>query len=186
MSNLDFYAAGSDFVPVIEFVMNGAACAVFETYSAPERPLRQFHTPGEILAELSRSPSLGLMLYSSEMRGRTRIRRYDFKEKKTAPTSWRETIEGWGLIQLELRAPSGTTLSPSHTNHNSRERAMKWSTTYLDFPPVAEWAFDVVTRISRSINQHIRKLSVAKTASRPILGEANGLLEGGRISLAAV
>ncbi len=98
MPNLDFYAAGSDLLEVVAFVLGPAACRVFESYSFPGRPLREFETSEEVIEAFDRSSShsVELMLYKPSMRGRYQIRRIELTSKAVvAAAPWRETIEGW-------------------------------------------------------------------------------------------
>ena len=162
---------------------------MLESYSVPGKGLRRFKTLQEVLEVFDGASCLSveLMLYSPSMRGRYRISRIDLKTKVFAATPWRETIEGWGLIQLSLRGVREGALPPSHTNHNTEARALKWAPTYPDSPPVAEWDFTEVTKVSRRINTHIRDtLAVARTGSRLILAGAQALLQSGAVTLRAV
>ncbi len=189
MPNLDFYAARPDLDAVLAFVLGAAGCEVFESYSVPGKGLRRFKTLQDVLEVFdgARSQSVELMLYSPSMRGRYRISRIDLKPKALAATPWRETIEGWGLIQLSLRGVREGALPPSHTNHNTEVRALKWEPSYPHFPPLAEWDFTEVTRVSRRINTYIRDtLAVARSGSRPILAGAQALIQGGAVTLRAV
>src|SRR6478736_4738835 len=105
MPTLDFCAARSDLDAVVAFVLGPAGCHIFESYSIPGSALRQFNTSQEVLEVFdgASSQSVELMLYSPSMRGRYQVRRIDLKRKAFAEPPWRETIEGWGLIQLSLR-----------------------------------------------------------------------------------
>lgn len=183
MPNLDFYAVDSDLLLILEFVMGHAGCTPFESYSTPGEPLKRFRAPQEVLDQLSATPShsLGLMLHSPQMGGQYRVRRFQLKTNSVQ--TWRETIEGWGLIQLELRGVTGRVLMPCHTNHNTEARARKWESTYPNFPPLAEWDFAQVSHISRQINTYIRKIAVVRFGARPILKGAQTLVGANDVSL---
>jgi len=187
MPNLAFYAADTDLASVLEFAMAKAECEAFASYSVPGQPLTGFSSPAEVLDVLHDAPakSLGLMLYSPRMRGRFRTRRFELKARGSEPRSWRETIEGWGLIQLQLHDMFRDTLAPCHTNHNSEARARKWESTYPDWPPLAEWDFREVTSISRKINTHVHSLAVARHGSCPVLPKAYAALESGSVTMRA-
>jgi len=171
---------------LLDFIIQQTGCDVFESYSALNRPLVQFSSSAAILEAFDGAGgvNLGLMLYAPEMRGRFRIRRFDLSRDLFPDEPWRETIEGWGLIQLELAGVRAGRLGHCHTNHNSETRAFRWEPTYPDFPPVSEWNFKAVTSISSRINRHVRgKLAVSKIGSRPVLAGAQALLDSGIVIL---
>jgi hypothetical protein len=182
--NLDFFAARPDLDALLDFVFDETECQVFESYSTPGHPLVKFASTAEVLHMFDSSGGvhLGLMLYADAMKGRYRIRRFDLKRELFPDTPWRETVEGWGLIQLELNGVRNGRLEHCHTNHNSEARALKWEATYPDFPPVQEWDFGAVSRISSRINRHVRtRLAVAKVGSRPLLAGAQAFFATGAV-----
>jgi len=88
--------------------------------------------------------------------------------------------EGWGLIQLYLWAPRKGAIRPSHLGHNSRVRALKWETLYLDrLGTVDAWDWREVERISGRLSRFIRKSAVGNSGSRLILPSAARMLSDG-------
>ena len=186
MPNCDFYAAEADFNNVLDFVFAKCECQVFETYSPFDEELAEFTSVNEIMRRYSigkcenAAPSVLLSLVPPS--GRTLIanRRIDLKPGSVPGARFRHTLEGWGIISLHLGGVGPNGLVHSHTNHNSQERARAWSVTYPDWKPVEAWNWAEVTRISNSLNTHIRKrLSVAKLGSRLVLPVASKLLNDG-------
>lgn len=88
--------------------------------------------------------------------------------------SFRYRVSGWGLIQLYLGGMNENekTLIHSYTNHNSEKRAIKWQETSPEMGRADKWDWQEVNKVSRNLNSYIRKLSVSKIGSRPILENA--------------
>lgn len=182
--NLDFFAARPDLDALLGFVFNESECRVFECYSIPGRPLVEFASTAEALQAFDHGANahLGLMLYTQAMKGRCSIRRIDLNRDLFPDTPWRETIEGWGLIQLDLVGVRNGRLDHCHTNHSSEARARAWAATCPARCPVEEWDFAAVSRVSNRINRHIRtRLAVAKLGSRPVLPAAQALFAAGTV-----
>jgi hypothetical protein len=181
MPHLAFFAAHSDVVTVLSFVL--AECQVFESYSMPGTPLRRFTAPDEAKAIFDeRGPAgLVLMLYAPSMRGEFAIERFELKPGAVPGATWREKISGWGLIQMEFPGLQAGKLRQASTNHNSEKRARLWAKTYPNLPPVEAWDFQEVSRISRRINHHITGLAVRKEGSRPVLPAADAMVARGNI-----
>lgn len=187
MPNCDFYAAPGDFEPILQFVFEDLQCRVLEAYSGFDRNLREFSCLDELvegseskLGDCSNGKlSCFLMLWPVEASDQVRIRRMELNPAAGLGTH-RYTVEGWGLISLQLGGLGKTGLHPSHTNHNSENRARKWADTYkaLMGTPSA-WNWDVVTRTSAKLNYRIRSLAVSKTRNRPVLPAAKNALNAG-------
>ncbi len=176
MPNCDFYAAGDDTQPIMEFILRETSCRVFELNSAPGRRLSEFTSFAELAAV--RKPRQAwpplLTLWPMSANANLRIRRSTVAMKGQR-RSWREELEGWGLIQLYFGAVQGRSLSPSHTNHNTAARAAKWRATYPELGKPSAWDFAEVTRESSRINRFIRSLAVDKLGPRLVLPGAKAL-----------
>src|SRR2546426_11648858 len=100
-------------------------------------------------------------------------RRIALVPAKCQGATFRWTIEGWGLITMQLGGSSLVGLVASHTNHNSAERARKWEQTLnRTLGSVSAWDWPEVSRVSRRLNRQIRKLAVSKVGSRVVLPDA--------------
>src|SRR4051812_12429510 len=125
MPNCDFYATPHDQRTLLEWLFAERTCRVFEPASEPEKPLKEFLSAQEVLAQFDRVYSNGkprqtvhLQLYvigASPPFSPTRVE-LDFK--RTGAT-FRYSADGWGLVQLYLAAPAANRLANSHTNHQS-------------------------------------------------------------------
>jgi hypothetical protein len=186
MPNLDFYACSADMPPLLDFIRDHAGCRVFESYSGPAEPLREFSSTSEVMDALAcEVGGLGLMLYAASMRGTFEVERFALRPSAfPGSPAWREQIRGWGLIGLRLEVPRNGKLRPSHTNHNSEKRAQVWSEQYRDQAPPDTWDFREVTRISSQINRYVRThLAAAKHGSMPILRHASDAVAAGELTL---
>jgi hypothetical protein len=185
--NCDFYAAPGDFEPILRFIFEDMDCRVFEAYSRFDHDLREFSRLEEIvdnthsrLEDRSNSKlSFSLMLWPFQASNQVRIRRIELNPAARLG-KYRHTVEGWGLISLQLRGLAEAELHPSHTNHNSENRAKKWAGTYKDtMGDPSAWNWDIVTGTSAKLNRHIRSLATAKIGSRPVLPAAKKALDAG-------
>ena len=187
MPNCDFYAVPSDFEPILRFIFEAMDCRVFEAYSRFDHDLREFSRLEEFvdsthskLGDCSNDKlSSSLMLWPFKASDQVRIRRIELSPAARLGKH-RHAVEGWGLISLQLGGLAETELHPSHTNHNSENRAKKWADTYKDtMGDPSAWNWDIVTRTSAKLNRHIRSLATAKIGSRPVLPAAKEALDAG-------
>lgn len=181
MPNCDFYAAGSDFGDVLEYVFTRSECQVFETYSPIGDELAEFTSVGQIAARYPvgttrhTAPSVLLSLVAPGARRLVTKRRIDLESG-----SMRYTLEGWGIIHLHLGGVGPKGLVHSHTNHNSEKRARAWAPAAPHLAPVEAWNWKEVAGISNRFNAHIRRLAVSKIGSRPVLPAASKVLQTAR------
>jgi hypothetical protein len=168
--NLDFYAARDDWSAVLETVFALALFRVWESYSEPDRELREFHAATEI-PDGPEGRHLELFVIDS---GPDPIeKRIDLLPGALGDATFRYCCEGWGLIQLYYGAPFGTQeLRWSHTNHNTEKRAWAWSATLQRLGNPAEWSWPAVTSASGRLNSAIRRMAVSKIGSHPVLPHA--------------
>lgn len=161
MPNCDFYAAGSDFGDVLEYVFTRSECQVFETYSPIGDELAEFTSFGQIAARYPvgttrhTAPSVLLSLVAPGARRLVTKRRIDLE-----PGSMRYTLEGWGIIHLHLGGA--------------------WAPAAPHLAPVEAWNWKEVAGISNRFNAHIRRLAVSKSGSRPVLPAASKVLQTAR------
>jgi hypothetical protein len=181
MPNCDFYAAGDDFRSVLEFIFGQPGWTLVELASLPDRPLRRFDAADAVLEAYDLATSSAhLQLYTPTLGGDIVEHAITFRPGAMGEAKGRIVSEGWGLIQLYLEGEREGRVGLSHTNHNSEARARSWEQALLDgLGPVDAWDWSEVTRVSRRLNQHIRRIAASKAGSRPILPEAWARVTGG-------
>lgn len=178
MPNCDFYAAGSDFRLILDFIFAQPGWLLGEWYSAPDQPLRRFRSASEVLDayDLS-SSSAGLFLYTPDLGGPITEHRIEFVPGSMGDANGRWQTIGWGLINVRLEGERDGHIAVSYTNHNSEARARGWEPGG-DIP---SWNWREVARVSRRLNHHIRRLAVSRSGGRVILPEAAARVAGGAV-----
>jgi hypothetical protein len=180
LANLDFFAARTDLRAVIEFLFTETDVRVFESYSEPDRELREFRsfdgldTVSDIGTDrFGNGTAILLRLWSPSVCPEPEIVRFSLDPAKCQGHTFRHRIDSGGLIQLYLGGVHDRVVTHSHLGNFERAGAEKWG--------VAEGAdWTALASLSRRIQYHIRKrLAVAKVPRYPILSEAMSLARSG-------
>ena len=187
MPNCDFYAAGADLDALLAYVFGLPDARVWEHYSPYNTELTEFHSVEEIKrryplgAPQGTACSVLLQLQPVAARGDVRTNRISLDPRRCNGATYRYALEGWGLIQLQLGGVGPRGLVQSHTNHNTRKRALTWEAQCLDrLGRVDAWDWREVTRVSSKINRYIRgHLAVDRVGSRPVLPQAHEVMRAG-------
>lgn len=172
MPNLDFYASGQDHRNVLDLVFSSGEFRVFELTSKPDQKIVEFSQAEEVFSHYAREQSLLLQLLPIQSQGTALFQRHSLNAGALGSATFRYVCEGWGLIRLYLESPRQNKLRPSHTNHNSLARALRWAPTYPDLGDPTLWQWSKVLRSSRRLLRGISHLAVSKRGSRPILEHA--------------
>jgi hypothetical protein len=186
MPNCDFYATENDHEGLLTWLFQERSCEVYELASAYEKPLRRFSSAEEVLSLFQerysngqRVRSVHLQLYVLGASPPFVPRRVALNPAACGGATFRYAAEGWGLVQLYLGTVWREVLENSHTNHNSQRRAQAWSDVRKEGSKVEEWDFGRITAFSGRLNRQIKKMSVAKLGSRPVLPDAYELWKTG-------
>ncbi|PKL34673.1 MAG: hypothetical protein CVV45_02030 [Spirochaetae bacterium HGW-Spirochaetae-10] len=180
-----YYGTISDHTEILRFLFERDECEIYESYSEYERPLRRFRSIEAILLEFEDQKKHGkenqvvsLRLYVKKAGPGFAPMRVSLDPEKCGGASYRYAASGWGLVQFHL-SDSKTDLESSHTNHNSLNRANKWSPTYPDLGSPSEWDFRMINRFSQGLIRQIKKRAVASLESRAVLSGALNLWQHG-------
>jgi hypothetical protein len=186
MPNCDFYATPTDHRILLDWLFREQTCQVYELASAWEEPLRLFQTTEEVLSQFERTYVTGkrwtaihLQLYVLGAGPGFEPRKVALNPEACNGATFRYGAAGWGLVQLYLESVSDNRLSNSHTNHGSQKRAETWATTVDDLDDPGRWDFARINSFSARLNRQIKKQSVAKLGSRPVLPGALALWDAG-------
>jgi hypothetical protein len=180
-----FYALRDDAHDVLAFVLAQDGWRVMEAYSRIGHRLRTFASLDEVRAasKVGRGHgSLHLMVHASETGGDVRVKRIRLGGPHMKQGTWRESVEGWGLIQLLFSTPLKGSLGRSRIAHNSRARATKWEPTYGDrMDAVGAWDWVALQRAGRRIENHVRRSAVAKEGTCAVLPAAHAAHQAGEL-----
>jgi hypothetical protein len=181
MPNCDFYGLGDDFVHILEFVFEQPGWTIVESASRPDLPLRRFDSAPSVLAAFNlETEDAMLQLHAASAGGAISEHEIVFRPGAVAGLG-RTTSQGWGLVQVYLRASPSGPIRPSHTNHNSEARARRWSSTLVErLGPVEAWDWREVERVSGRLNGFIRGHAASRSGGRAIMPIASAAVAGGR------
>jgi hypothetical protein len=186
MPNCDFYATLEDHEGLLSWLFAEDACHIYELSSDFERPLQRFDSVAKVLAQFNRCHVTGekwtsvyLQLYVLGAGPPFTPRRVSLNPTLCNGATFRYAADGWGLVQLYLRAPARNGLEGSHTNHFTQKKAEAWTPVISDKPGSGSWDFKKITAFSSRLNREIRKRSVGKLGSRAVLLGAFELWQSG-------
>jgi hypothetical protein len=186
MPNIDFYAAGPDFLQVLSYVFKQSACRVFESYSPPGEEIAEFKSIDDLSARYpigvcrASGPSVLLRLVPPSASHQFSIRRISLQPELCDGHAFRYAVEGWGLINLNLGGIGPKGLVNSNSNHNTEARARKWLETHRELGPIEIWNWREIAAISSALNRFIRtKLATYKLGSHPVLPDAAAAFAAG-------
>lgn len=179
MARLDFFAIRTDQIALLEFLFAETDIRVLEHSSRRDRDLREFSTAGQIdeafsLGSDAHGNGFGaaLALWSPSVMPQMQIRRIDFDRRYVPDARFRYEPTGAGLMQLYLGGIKDRVVTKSHFGHFNQAGARKWG---LD-ARIDWFAFKT---LSNRIQYRVRKLSVAKAKSLPVLPGAFELAKSG-------
>ncbi len=96
------------------------------------------------------------MIHYPDAKGVVCPRRIELTGKAFATGSFRYTIDGWGLIQLQMEVREPNLISCRFAV-NSEARALSWYTTYSDQGDPKLWDWKLVEKNTRRLIRTIKK-----------------------------
>ena len=168
------------FTELAAFVFDSDAPVVFHAYLAYGQPLCSFRTASEFISDVdaaiaSEQKSLHYALHYRETKGYVAERKIALNSKSCEGHTWRYSVEGWGLIQLQadLRRTSGV---ECRVAVNTQKRAEAWASTYPDLRDPGLWDWRVVQQHAGRIIRKMKKIAEqggAANGSQPIRSQKN-------------
>lgn len=134
---------------------------VEEAYSAFEEDLRRFAAPSDLLADIdrrfsSRGRFAHYVIHYPEAKGAVRRKKIDLIPEKCGGKKFRYSVEGWGLIPLQLSLEQ-TGQVQCRIAVNSEKRAMAWFPTYPEHGDPRRWDWMIVEREVRRLVRILKK-----------------------------
>jgi hypothetical protein len=138
---------------------------VYEAYSEPERKLRSFPTLDRLLEYVDSKHKAGerhvaLSVYFRDTKGAVETRRISLRPEKNGGATWREAVNGWGLVQVQFKFLQDG-LVECRIAANSEKRAVAWASNHpaVDAPGLWDW---------KLVEKHVRRLiRVLRQGERP-------------------
>jgi len=170
-TSLSFFAVRTDQEALLDFILSETSARVFESHGEPDRELREFRS----LAEISAAYALGndvhgnanvalFRLWSPSVMRKPPIRRIEL-DPSTGYKS-RLTIDGGGVISLDLGGQNGNVITRSQLAHMSEGGSSAWGTG-----DGIEW--NELTTIANRLTCHVKRLlATGKAKGAYVLSEA--------------
>ena len=134
---------------------------IYEAYSKPDEALRVFENSEGIATHIqaereSGEVFLNFVVRYPEAKGHVDVKKIQLDPVKVKGAAWREVIEGWGLIQLQLRFGADGVVEV-RVAVNSEKRAQAWAENYLQMGSPAQWDWKVVEKYARRLIRALRQ-----------------------------
>ena len=97
-----------------------------------------------------RKASVALSVYFRDTKGPVESRRISLRPEKSGGATWREAVDGWGLVQVQLKFLHDS-LVECRIAANSEKRAAAWasSNAAMDAPGLWDW---------KLVDKHVSRL----------------------------
>lgn len=186
MPNCNFFGSREDHAGLLKWLYDEGTCEVHELASAYGQPLRCFRSAQEVDALFDERYPTGdkvravhLQLYVLGAGPPFVPTRVSINPESCGGATFRYSAEGWGLVQFYLSTVWRGELEYSHTNHFTQAGAGAWAPVRQEVPDVPDWDFKRITSFSSRLNREIKKRSVGKIGSSPVLRGALDLWKQG-------
>ena len=160
---------------------------MYSSYSEPGIELTELKSTEEVYNhfnlsdyESARGLKANLMIWPTNASDKVFIRKVDLDPKYCKGETFRYTIEGWGLIQLQLSGTNQMGLFYSTTTHNSETRVKAFENDSSNKSGKStDWDWKEVNRVSRKIINFIKKQSPKKVGPQPVMNCASTITIAG-------
>ena len=183
---ITFFAVRDDLAALIEFLLAETGARIFEAYSSFDQPLREFSS----VADLERAYALGidehgsgsdpfLLLWWPTVCPAPMIERIELRAGAVPGHTFRYSMHGWGLAQLQCGGLHGDIITKSHFGHFTEAGARRKG--YDEGGPDAPVDWKALQRLSGRVRQELRgKLAGGVVRGRgPVLRGAAGMVRAG-------
>lgn len=99
--------------------------------------------------------SVNLLVHYPEALGFVATRVITLQPEKCGGASWREALEGWGLIQLQLQYRVADFVE-FRVAVNTEKRAQAWAQTYPEMGAPSLWNWKLVEKHARRLIRVLR------------------------------
>ncbi len=175
MTWVKFFAAPDDFPPLLERILVEPR-RLFEVYSEPGTKAREFATAAAAdVLPLGHDPdgnglALHLALWAPDVMPPPTVRRIDLRAPPFPAGSWREVVEGCGLVWLHAGGLNGEVITASSLGWFT-QRAAARQCTVQPGPNSVDWVAH--TALATSLKRLLqRELTAARAGQVAVLPDA--------------
>ncbi len=185
MPSLNFFAATTDLIQMLDFVFSQPEVTLFEMYSQYDMRLRNFSSTQELLDhyqigmdQYGNGKQHTFQLWSSLVMPRPNPKRIELTPGAVKGYTFRYAMYGYGLMQLYLGGRYGDGITPSYFGHDTEHRARV--SAQRDQTQVDRIDWHEFNKLSGKIQYLLRrKLSPAQASSYLVLNEAYKMYRDG-------
>jgi phosphomannomutase len=152
--------AYEDLSNIVEAIFEVDEVIVYEMYSEYQKELKIFTSPDQVFDEIEQMKvgtrhQVLLSLHYENAAGYVQPRRIELDPLKCNGANFRYSIEGWGLIHVQLSLKENRI----HCNisANSEKRAQKWEETFPELKSASLWNWAEVNKQKSRLNRVLRK-----------------------------
>lgn len=147
----------------VELVLSSAFAdtpLVYETYSKFDRSVRCFSNLDILKTHVQTERAEGakyfdLTVHYPETRGHVHTKAINLQPEKCGGATWREKVEGWGLIQLQLTYQEDGVVK-CRVAVNTEKRANAWAETVPELGAPSLWNWRLVEKHARRLIRVLR------------------------------
>ncbi|MDK2772382.1 MAG: hypothetical protein KYX68_09180 [Flavobacterium sp.] len=150
-------------IELIDFILSDSKTELYESYSEMESELVRISNFSEFENYFEHSTSekkkqLGFGIYNPESKGTLSITKLKLDPKYCNGKTYRNRIDGWGIIYLHLNLLSTENEIECRISVNSKKRAENWKSTNPEFGNPELWEWKNVENRARKIINRLKKL----------------------------
>ncbi len=187
MASLDFFAATTDSIQILDFIFSQPGVTLFEMYSQHDQELREFSTTQGLLDcyeigmdEYGTGRHHTFQLWSPLVMPRPNPKRISLTPGAVKGHTFRYAVYGYGLMQLYLGGRYGDGITLSYFGHDTELRARISADRDRDQAQMDQIDWREFNKLSGKIQRLLRKkLSPAQASSYLVLTEAHRMYQQG-------
>ncbi|WCO03576.1 hypothetical protein [Psychroserpens ponticola] len=150
-----------EFFELIEFILSDSKAELYESYSEMEKDLVRIKNYSEFKDYFSHSiaenkKQLGFGIYHPESKGRFSITELKLDPKYCNGKTYRNRIDGWGIIYIQLNLINAENEIECRISVNSKKRAENWKSTNPEFGNPELWEWKVIESNARKIIKRLK------------------------------
>jgi len=180
----DFFANRADKLEILDFIFKETDLHVYDLGLQYGQEICQYKTVGEISSKFDLDNgdkfAVTFQLWTPRHKGKLLFRKIDLDPKHCKGHTFRDSTDGWGLIQLYFGGLKNNELNQSHIGHFNESGALKNESSTTFNGKVDAWDWTEIQATSRKLKYQIHnKLATRKIGGFGVLSGADKLEKQG-------